>query len=321
MKNKIFLLLSLVFVALGLSAQSLVFHLPDGGLSTVGLPATFTISPSGDKLIIESGGTRVELDKNRILAMTYRSKKGDVNDDMQVDVADIATIIDIMAGKGGDTEPEKKVYTSCPDGNHPHIIDLGLPSGTKWACCNVGASKPEDYGSYYAWGETKTKEVYNWDTNQYGYNNDDGDYSHLVNIGSDIAGTEYDAATANWKAPWRMPTIDQCRELLDNCTSEWTTQNDVNGRTQRRYYIPPRRRLPLVFGSRQRGLGRPLLVVDALRERPVQRVVPLLLFGRRGHGPLQPRPRSHGAPCSLEMLVHPFPTRKPPARHCSPPPV
>ena len=230
MKNRIFLLLSLVFVALGLSAQSLVFHLPDGGLSTVGLPATFTISPSGDKLIIESGGTRVELDKNRILAMTYRSKKGDVNDDMQVDVADIATIIDIMAGKGGDTEPEEKVYTSCPDGNHPHIIDLGLPSGTKWACCNVGASKPEDYGGYYAWGETKTKEVYSWDTYQYGYYNYDGDYSHLVNIGSDIAGTEYDAATANWKAPWRMPTIDQCRELLDNCTSEWTTQNDVNVR-------------------------------------------------------------------------------------------
>ena len=223
MKNRIFLLLSLVFVALGLSAQSLVFHLPDGGLSTVGLPATFTISPSGDKLIIESGGTRVELDKNRILAMTYRSKKGDVNDDQTVDVADIATIIDIMAGKGGDTEPEEKVYTSCPDGNHPHIIDLGLPSGTKWACCNVGASKPEDYGSYYAWGETKTKEVYTGDTYQY-YQN--GSY---VNIGSDIAGTEYDAATANWKAPWQMPTYEQFEELRDNCTSELTTQNDVNG--------------------------------------------------------------------------------------------
>lgn len=51
-----------------------------------------------------------------------------------------------------------------------------------------------------------------------------------MNIGSDIAGTEYDAATANWKAPWRMPTIEQCRELIDNCTSEWTTQNDVKGR-------------------------------------------------------------------------------------------
>ena len=226
MKNRIFLLLSLVFVALGLSAQSLVFHLPDGGLSTVGLPATFTISPSGDKLIIESGGTRVELDKNRILAMTYRSKKGDVNDDMQVDVADIATIIDIMAGKGGDTEPEEKVYTSCSDDHHPHIIDLGLPSGTKWACCNVGASKPEEYGDYFAWGETEPKYVYSWET----YIHCDGTMESCHNIGSDIAGTEYDAATANWKAPWRMPTREQCRELIDNCTSEWTTQNDVNGR-------------------------------------------------------------------------------------------
>ena len=50
---------------------------------------------------------------------------------------------------------------SCPDGKHPHAIDLGLPSGTKWACCNVGATTPEGYGGYYAWGEKKTKSVYN----------------------------------------------------------------------------------------------------------------------------------------------------------------
>ena len=53
-------------------------------------------------------------------------------------------------------------YTTCPDNNHPHMIDLGLPSGTKWACCNVGASAPEDYGNYYAWGETQPKSVYNY---------------------------------------------------------------------------------------------------------------------------------------------------------------
>ena len=58
----------------------------------------------------------------------------------------------------------KKGETSCPDANHPHAIDLGLPSGTKWACCNVGASAPEQYGGYYAWGETHEKSVYNWDT-------------------------------------------------------------------------------------------------------------------------------------------------------------
>ena len=51
----------------------------------------------------------------------------------------------------------------CPDDNHPHMIDLGLSSGTKWACCNVGASKPEDYGGYYAWGEILVKSDYYWD--------------------------------------------------------------------------------------------------------------------------------------------------------------
>lgn len=53
---------------------------------------------------------------------------------------------------------------SCPDDNHPHMIDLGLPSGTKWACCNVGATKPEEYGGYYTWGETEEKSVYDWST-------------------------------------------------------------------------------------------------------------------------------------------------------------
>ena len=115
--------------------------------------------------------------------------------------------------------------TSCPDSNHPHMIDLGLPSGTKWACCNVGASAPEQYGNYYAWGETQPKAVYNWDTYAYG-----SSWDNVVNIGSDIAGTYYDAAMANWGAPWRMPSKAQCDELLTNCTSVWTTQNGVNGR-------------------------------------------------------------------------------------------
>lgn len=115
--------------------------------------------------------------------------------------------------------------TSCPDSNHPHWIDLGLPSGTKWACCNVGASAPEDYGNYYAWGETQPKSVYNFDTYQY-YNSNTG----YMNIGNDIAGTSYDAATANWGAPWRMPSLTQIKELLKYTTSTWTTENGVNGR-------------------------------------------------------------------------------------------
>ena len=113
----------------------------------------------------------------------------------------------------------------CPDSNHPHAIDLGLPSGTKWACCNIGASSPEGYGGYYAWGETEEKSYYDWDTYKY-YNDDTG----LVNIGSDIAGTSYDVAHVKWGGSWRMPTTEQQQELLNNCSSEWTSENGVNGR-------------------------------------------------------------------------------------------
>ena len=125
----------------------------------------------------------------------------DVNEDGIVDVADIATVISIMAGGGSEPDPDPEPsYTSCPDDNHPHAIDLGLPSGTKWACCNVGASTPEGYGNYYAWGETEPKSEYNLST----YIHCDGSQSTYHDIGSDIAGTGYDTATANWGAPWRI---------------------------------------------------------------------------------------------------------------------
>ena len=96
-------------------------------------------------------------------------------------------------------------------------VDLGL--SVKWATCNVGADSPEDYGDYFAWGETETKDDYSSSTSvTYGVEMDD------------IAGdAEYDAATANWGSSWRMPTYDEMQELVDDCTWTWTTQNDVNG--------------------------------------------------------------------------------------------
>ena len=115
--------------------------------------------------------------------------------------------------------------TSCPDSNHPHMIDLGLPSGTKWACCNVGAHSPEQYGGYYAWGEVSEKAVY--DGNTYQYYNDNTGY---INLGSDIAGTQYDVAHVQWGGSWVMPSHNQQVELLDNCSSVWTTENGVYGR-------------------------------------------------------------------------------------------
>ena len=136
--------------------------------------------------------------------------------------------IDFSAKK----QPGEQFYLSCPDDHHPHMIDLGLPSGTLWACCNVGASAPEQYGNYYAWGETQPKSDYTWENYAYWQNlNGDGyqQSNEFQNIGSDIAGTGYDAATANWGAPWRMPSLAQCEELVRNTTYTWTSVNGVYG--------------------------------------------------------------------------------------------
>ena len=153
--------------------------------------------------------------------------------------SNIVTMIQVAAAKAKGWTPyyydnsswKDYDYPICPDDQHPHMIDLGLPSGTKWACCNVGASKPENYGNYYAWGETTTKSSYNWNKYKYGYYDDfDYDnYSQLVNIGTDIAGTKKDAATVNWGEPWRMPNITQIKELLRNTTKEWITVNGIYG--------------------------------------------------------------------------------------------
>lgn len=107
-------------------------------------------------------------------------------------------------------------------------IDLGL--SVKWASHNVGASSPEGYGNYYAWGETATKSSYYGDNSTtYGLS-----YSELQSrgiIGSDGNLTaSYDAATANWGGSWRMPTRDEIKELVNNCTWKWTTYKGVNGR-------------------------------------------------------------------------------------------
>ena len=121
--------------------------------------------------------------------------------------------------------PGQESYLACPDSNHPHLIDLGLPSGTKWACCNVGADKPEGYGGYYAWGETETKATYSWST----YTHCDGSYSTCHDLGSDIAGTQYDVAHVKWGDSWVMPSKELQDELINNCIYEWTTVNGVKG--------------------------------------------------------------------------------------------
>lgn len=133
----------------------------------------------------------------------------------------IATAL-VFTGCKKDQEDENNggggVTVSGTIAGHDYV-DLGLPSGTKWATCNVGASTPEEYGNYYAWGETSTKTEYTEENSV--------TYGQQM---SDISGNaQYDAATANWGSTWRIPNRAEVEELIDNCTWTWNTQNGVNG--------------------------------------------------------------------------------------------
>lgn len=131
----------------------------------------------------------------------------------------------------GDSSDDK------PQTNNHDYVDLGLPSGTLWATCNVGANSPEEYGDYFAWGETKPKKLYGW-----------SNYKHCN--GSNVTLTKYcisdshgivdkkarleledDAAHVNWGGDWRMPTVDEMNELCNEnyCSQSWTTHNGING--------------------------------------------------------------------------------------------
>ena len=128
---------------------------------------------------------------------------------------------------GAQTIPEEPATSS-------RAIDLGLPSGLKWASCNVGATAPEEFGGYYAWGETEEKEDYSW---TYKYCN--GSYDSMTKYCTDsYDGTidnkttlepEDDVAHVQWGGSWRMPTKAEQDELRNNCTWNWTTLNGVNG--------------------------------------------------------------------------------------------
>ena len=103
--------------------------------------------------------------------------------------------------------------------NGHEYVDLGLPSGLKWATCNVGAKFPEEYGDYFAWGEVNPKEKY---TIENSFTN--------IKETTDISGNiKHDAATAKWGKSWRTPTKDEVDELFNNCTWEWAKQNETNG--------------------------------------------------------------------------------------------
>ena len=132
-------------------------------------------------------------------------------------------------------------------------VDLGLPSGIKWANMNLGAEAPEDHGLYFAWGETvgidieseEEERVFDWDSYKWSngssttmtkyctegihYSYDGHDYFGTVDNKTELD-PEDDAAYVNWGTEWRMPKVEDIMELLNNTTSEWTMQNGVDGR-------------------------------------------------------------------------------------------
>lgn len=117
--------------------------------------------------------------------------------------------------------------SACNNENRPHAVDLGL--SVKWACCNVGATTPEDYGDYFAWGETSPKSSYTDENYQHRVDYDGDGWVEVAYLGDISGNPQYDAATANWGGDWRMPTVAELEELHKNCTWERTTLNGVGG--------------------------------------------------------------------------------------------
>lgn len=145
---------------------------------------------------------------------------------------------------GSDDDDDVKVPVSGNGTNNGHAyVDLGLPSGLKWATCNVGADKPQACGSYFAWGETTVKSNYDWSTYKWGTasnlltkycsKSDNGlngftDTKTILNLADD-------AARANWGGQWRMPTKADFEELKNNTNSEWVYDYNGTGVAGRRF--------------------------------------------------------------------------------------
>ena len=179
---------------------------------------------------VEEASTAEEIDKRIavVLVLDCSTSMGDAFAPMKAAAVNFIETMEKM--EVDDSEP------NIPDvpntGNHEYV-DLGL--SVKWATCNVGASKPEEYGDYFAWGEVEPKDEYRWETykwcdcqaNTLTKYNTDSSYGTVDN--KTVLEAADDAATVNWGGSWRMPTDVEMTELYENCTWTWTTQNGVNG--------------------------------------------------------------------------------------------
>ena len=151
----------------------------------------------------------------------------DVDGDGNVGIADVTALIDyILTGHWNDEQNDDHEW-----------VDLGLPSGTLWATCNVGASSPEEYGDYFAWGEVdpNLKDVYDLSTYKWCNGTETSFTKYCTNSSYGTVDNkkeldpEDDAAVVNWGEDWRMPSVEQLDELMTKCTWTWTTMNGVYG--------------------------------------------------------------------------------------------
>ena len=211
---------------LNVSTNSIDF-LASGGTSeliTVDTDGAFEVTTESDWLTINMVGEKsftVTAEENDIYP-----RKGSL----------IVSLTNLISGKIEKTIAIQQKESNKHNGHE--LVDLGLPSGLLWATMNVGASSPEDYGDYFAWGETTKKGNYGLST----YKWCNGSYSSFTKYNTDsgcgmvdnktVLELSDDAAHVNWGGSWRMPTKAEFDELLNNCTWTWTTQgghNDYKG--------------------------------------------------------------------------------------------
>ncbi|MEE1090047.1 MAG: hypothetical protein UH103_01330 [Paludibacteraceae bacterium] len=191
-----------------------------------------------------AGDTLRIIFSNSTDALSQYEKEPIVWQHRQVTISDSAQLLSAeqyrAIAQGGDTsqfiiEPTviytdtlyvRNIVDTIYKAQYPYV-DLGL--SVKWATCNIGAESPEEYGDYFAWGETEPKETYSWATYKWSKGSSSSITKYNANDGKTVLDPEDDAATVILGENYRMPTVEEGNELIEQCTWSWTTYNNVAG--------------------------------------------------------------------------------------------
>lgn len=202
-----------------------------------GNPTLTAVEGSSSNAVSLNCGDGVEIDNED--KTFYIAVPAGTYDGLQVQVRLSNGYVYIDKARTEKTFTRSKFYTTSitvgatPTTGVQTCVDLGLPSGTLWATCNVGASSSTEYGDYFAWGETSPKDEFYPDN--YKWSEDEECTTYTKYISDDAYGTvdnktilesADDAATANWGYAFRMPTITEFKELIENCTWTWNVANN-----------------------------------------------------------------------------------------------